>query len=166
MKRIAAAFIITTFLIIGSGCTASVTKNSETATMQKGGNYHKEGFETRMEDGRLWVFLPGSKDLAKFDEHGELAKHIIRPGAGPGGVTIKAPDAETMDAYLLARPGFITRIEDGRLWVFKSDSEEFQKFTEHGELAKHIIRPGAGPGGVTVKSPDAETLDSYMAGIK
>ena len=53
-----------------------------------------------MEDGRLWVFREGAKELSLFEEAGELAKHVIRPGAGPGGMTIKGPDADTIDAYL------------------------------------------------------------------
>ena len=53
-----------------------------------------------MEDGRLWVFRHGSKEYADFQKHGELAKHVVRPAAGPNRVTIKAPDIETVNAYL------------------------------------------------------------------
>lgn len=132
------------------------------ALAMAGTKFDKPGFVTEMEDGRLWVFLDGSKELGQFREHGELAKHIIRPGAGPEGMTLKAPDAETADAYLLAKPGFVVMIEDGRLWVFRDGSKELGQFREHGELAKHIIRPGAGPGGMTLKAPDAETADAYL----
>ena len=59
---------------------------------------------TIVEDGRLWVFRPGSPELAAFEQDGELAKQVVRPGAGPGGVTLKAPDAETLDAYQNAKP--------------------------------------------------------------
>ncbi len=165
MKKVLATAIVATTLAFGSGCSTAVSQDTKAAAAQQS-SYARDGFETRMEDGRLWIFQTASKDLAKFDEHGELAKHVIRPGAGPGRITVKAPDTETLDAYLLSRPGFVTRIEDGRLWVFKSGSDEFKKFTEHGELAKHIIRPGAGPNGMTVKSPDAETLDAYLTALK
>lgn len=76
--------------------------------------YSKPGFVTRVEDGRLWIFREGSKDLKSFEEHGELAKQVVRPAAGPGGITLKAPDAETLDAYLLAKPGSTTIGEDGK----------------------------------------------------
>lgn len=165
MKKILAALTLAMTLAVGFGCTTAVSQNSGTAMAEKT-SYDREGFVTRMDDGRLWVFTNESKELEKFDTHGELAKHVIRPGAGPGRITLKAPDTETLDAYLLARPGFVTRVEDGRLWVFTSDSPDLAKFIEHGELAKHIIRPGAGPKGMTVKAPDAETLDAYLALVK
>jgi len=122
----------------------------------------KPGFVTRLEDGRLWVFRKGSEELAAFDADGELAKHVIRPSAGPLGTTLKSPDAETLDAYLLSKPGFATRVVEGRLWVFREGSDELAEFESNGELAKHVIRPAAGPGGVTIKAPDAETLDAYL----
>jgi uncharacterized protein (TIGR03000 family) len=62
----------------------------------------KPGFVIRYEDARLWIFRKGSKQLAHFDKHGELTQHVIRTGAGPRGMTLKAPDRETMDAYLKA----------------------------------------------------------------
>lgn len=127
--------------------------------------FHKPGFITLVEDGRLWVFKAGSQELADYQAAGELAKHIVRPGAGPQGMTIKAPDAETVDDYLVGAPGFVTKIEDGRLWVFKAGSQELADYEAAGELAKHIVRPGAGPQGMTVKAPDAETIDAYLAAI-
>ena len=137
-----------------------VSSPSETS---EGSRHDREGFATMVEDGRLWVFRAGSKDLADFQKNGELAKHVIRIGAGPGGMTVKAPDTETLDAYLAAKPGFHVQIEDGRLWVFRAGSKELADFQKNGELAKHVIRIGAGPGGVTVKAPDTETLDAYLA---
>ncbi|MFW6038982.1 MAG: hypothetical protein ACOC9P_00715 [bacterium] len=128
------------------------------------------GFVTREDDGRLWVFRADSEELKDFDEMGELAKHVIRPKAGPGGVTLKAPDTETVDAYLAEydrkTADFVTREHDGRLWVFRAGSEELKDFDEMGELAKHVIRPKAGPGGVTLKAPDTETIDAYLATLK
>ena len=121
----------------------------------------KTGFVTKFEDGRLWVFRAGSKELADFQKHGELAKHVVRPGAGPNGATIKAPDAETLDAYIYTKPNFVALVEDGRLWVFRRGSKELADFQKHGELAKHVVRPGAGPGGITIRAPDAETIAAY-----
>ncbi len=122
----------------------------------------KPGFATRLEDGRAWVFRDGAAELSQFETHGELAKHVVRPGVGPRGMTLKAPDAETLDEYLVAQPGFVTKIDDGRVWVFRQGAPEWNEFQEKGELAKHVIRPGAGPGGMTVRAPDAETLDGYL----
>lgn len=162
MKKMISAVALALSLSLAFGCAPTVSKADKPAQSEMAA-YQREGFETRMEHGRLWVFIPGSKDLAKYDKAGELAKHVVRPGKGPGGITIKGPDGETIDAYMLARPGFITRMEHGRLWVFKSGSPELAKFEKAGELAKHIVRPGKGPGGITVKGPDAETLDAYLA---
>jgi hypothetical protein len=72
------------------------------APEQKAVSYAKDGFYTQLEDGRLWVFKNDSKELAEFKSKGELAKHVTRPGAGPGGITLRAPDSETIDRYLAA----------------------------------------------------------------
>jgi len=126
----------------------------------------KPGFAVIVDDGRLWVFEEGSEDLAKMQAGGELAKHVIRPKAGPAGMTLKAPDSETIARYMAAAPGFVVEVEDGRLWVFRNGSEELKKYRESGELAKHVIRPKAGPLGMTVKAPDAETIDAYLASVR
>ncbi len=125
--------------------------------------HDRPGFVTRLDDGRLWIFRAGDPELAKFDHAGELAKHVIRPGAGPGGMTLKSPDADTILAYVAAKPGFVTEIEDGRVWVFREGDAELAKFRQHGELAKHVVRPAAGPLGTTLKAPDAETILAYVA---
>ncbi|MCA9124438.1 MAG: hypothetical protein H6822_18485 [Planctomycetaceae bacterium] len=125
--------------------------------------HSKRGFVTFEADGRLWVFGTNSSELKQYLTSGELAKHVIRPGAGPGGITLKAPDAETIDRFLTLKDGFITKIDDGRLWVFRKDSEELKSFEASGELAKHVIRPNAGPGGMTIKAPDNETILEYLA---
>ena len=66
-------------------------------------NYDKPGFVTVLDKhGRLWVFRAESKELAEFREKGEPAKQVVRPRSGPDGLTLKAPDAETLDAYLAA----------------------------------------------------------------
>lgn len=66
-------------------------------------NYDKPGFVTVLDKhGRLWVFRAESKELAEFREKGEPAKQVVRPRSGPDGLTLKAADAETLDAYLAA----------------------------------------------------------------
>ncbi|MEZ6936503.1 hypothetical protein [Aeromonas sp. S19(2024)] len=63
-------------------------------------------------------------------------------------------------------PGFITEVEDGRLWVFKEGSPELEEFKQHGEPAKQFSNIGAGPNGMTVKAANQETLDEYLAEAK
>ncbi len=134
-----------------------------------GGEFDKPGFVTKIEDGRLWVFAEGSEELAAFEKDGELAKHITLISRGPNGMTLKAPDKDTALAYLgepkggkYDRPGFITKIEDGRLWVFAEGSEELAAFEKNGELAKHITLIARGPDGMTLKAPDKETALAYL----
>ena len=130
--------------------------------------YQRAGFVVKMDDGRLWVFREGAPELADFETHGELAKHVIRPAAGPGRITLKSPDIETLNASLnnelapYQRAGFVVKMEDGRLWVFREGAPELADFETHGELAKHVIRPAAGPGRITLKSPDTETIEAYL----
>jgi secreted PhoX family phosphatase len=123
----------------------------------------KPGFVAMAMDGRVWIFEDGSKSFEEFRSNGELAKHIVRPGAGPMRSTLRAPDAATLDAWAFSQPGFVTIVEDGRLWIFRADSKELAEYRKSGELAKHIVRPGAGPNRMTVKAPDAATADAYLA---
>jgi sugar lactone lactonase YvrE len=160
-------------LLLAAGCASSdePKKTDGGQPMKQEGvraggakaEFDKPGFVTKVEDGRLWVFREGSKELAAFQKHGELAKHVVRPGAGPKGMTMKAPDSETILAYLACKPGFWTKIDDGRIWVFREGSKELDSFQKHGELAKHVVRPGVGPGGATVKAPDSDTLVQWLA---
>ena len=122
----------------------------------------KPGFVTRFNGGRLWIFRQDSKDLAEFLKNGDLTKQVVRPGAGPRGMTLKGPDADTIIAYVTAQEGFFTFLKDGRLWVFKSDSKDLQEYKKNGELAKHVIRVNAGPLGLTLKAPDAETIELFL----
>jgi len=54
------------------------------------------------------------------------------------------------------KAGFITQIEDGRLWVFRTG----QSTTKSD---KHITLIGAGPGGMTIKALEKETALAYVA---
>jgi hypothetical protein len=62
--------------------------------------YDKPGFVTKVEDGRLWVFKEGSKELEQFEKHGEPTIHVSKIGEGPEGMTLKGPSYEVLDAYL------------------------------------------------------------------
>jgi hypothetical protein len=122
----------------------------------------KAGFATSIVDGRLWVFKADAAELEEFKANSELAKSVTRPGAGQGGMTIRSADSETIDAYLTAKDGFETFIVDGRVWVFRTGAEELAEFKSNGELAKSVTRPGAGPGGMTIRSADSVTIDLYL----
>lgn len=123
----------------------------------------RPGFATRIADGRIWVFRPGSKGLASFEQTGEPAKQVIRPGAGPMGMTVKSEDFDTIDEYLCSRPGFVTRVRDGRLWVFRPGSKSLAEFDAVGEPAKHVTKVREGPHGMTIKAEDVSTIEQYMA---
>jgi hypothetical protein len=61
------------------------------------------------------------------------------------------------------KPGFATKVVDGRLWVFRSGSKEWEVFQKHGEPATMVTRIAAGPNGMTVRSHDAKVIDEYLA---
>ncbi|MCG8586636.1 MAG: hypothetical protein MI757_18190, partial [Pirellulales bacterium] len=126
---------------------------------------HKPGFKTFIVDGRVWVFAEDSPQIAKFKEHGELAKQVIRPGGGPQGMTIKSEDAATIDKYMNDKPGFVTAVVDGRLWIFRPGSEDLAEFKKNGEPAKFVTFPNAGRRGMTLKAPDRETILAYLAAV-
>lgn len=65
--------------------------------------YDKPGFVTRIEDGRLWIFTEGSKELEQFEQHGEPSVNVSRIGEGPEGMTLKAPTNDVIDAYMTAK---------------------------------------------------------------
>lgn len=69
-------------------------------------------------------------------------------------------------ASLYDRPGFVTEIEDGRLWVFRENSQELKDFKATGEPAKQFTDIGSGPEGMTVKSADEQTLKDYLQAVK
>ncbi|MBD1401489.1 hypothetical protein ICT70_12525 [Pelobacter sp. M08fum] len=78
-------------------------------------------------------------------------------------MTIRAPEFDVIDAYLMAKPGFVTGIEDGRLWVFKEGTKEADAYiASKSKPAKHVVRPGAGPNGITIRAPEFDTIDAYL----
>jgi hypothetical protein len=109
--------------------------------------YERPGFITRVKEGRLWVHKDGQ-------ELGE--KHVTLINAGPGGMTLKAPDRDTALEYLATRPGFRCEVHDGRIHVWKASDAT-------GEMPeKRVTRIGAGPLNATVIAEDRETLDAYL----
>jgi hypothetical protein len=83
----------------------------------------------------------------------------INGGASAGGSGASGMGTE------FDKPGFVTALRDGRLWVFRADSAELTEFQDKGEPGKHVTRIGAGPEGMTIKAPDTETLDAYLAAM-
>jgi len=125
--------------------------------------FRKNGFVSWEVEGRLWVFDMTSKVAADFARSGELAKNVTRPGAGPNRMTIRSSDSETIDAWVAARDGFVVKMEDGRLWVFRDEDPALFDFLSGKEPAGIVIRPGAGPNGETLKAASRETLAAYLA---
>jgi hypothetical protein len=133
----------------GSGSSTPTRTVEQAAEVERpdelAGPFDKPGFEVHEEDGRLWVLKPGQE---------QSAKHITLIGAGPQGMTLKAPDKHTALEYIAAKPGFHVEVtEDGRLWVLKRGQEK---------TAKHVTRIGAGPRNMTVKASDRATLEAYL----
>lgn len=95
------------FLTLAAALCLALAASTGCATSHHAGHtqavsYDRPGFVTHLDGGRLWVFRAGSKELEEFQAKGEPAKQVVRPGAGPGRITLKGPDAETLDAYLAA----------------------------------------------------------------
>ncbi|PYF84879.1 MULTISPECIES: hypothetical protein [Marinomonas] len=89
-------------LIIAALLAGSLSACSSMSSDTSASKYDVDGFTTKVEDGRLWVFEEGSKELEFFKEHGEPAKQYTNIGAGPDGMTVKSASQETLDKYLSA----------------------------------------------------------------
>ncbi|GGO75930.1 hypothetical protein GCM10011348_01920 [Marinobacterium nitratireducens] len=63
------------------------------------------------------------------------------------------------------KPGFVTEVEDGRLWVFRENSAELRAFQESGAPARQYTDIGSGPNGMTVKAADEQTLRDYLSSL-
>lgn len=125
--------------------TASATRAAEPAQSA----YDRPDFVTQVdEDGRLWVWREG-EEMEKAD------KHVTLVAAGPDRRTVKALDRETADAYLAWKPGFTTEFVEGRLWVWREGEEQEKP-------DKHTTMIGVGPGGVTVKAVERDTIVAYL----
>ena len=81
---------------------------------------------------------------------------------------VAAAMAITLSGLALAdspydKPGFFTKVQDERLWVFQEGSKELAEFQMSGEPAIHVSKIGEGPEGMTLKGPSYEVLDAYLA---
>lgn len=83
-----------------------------------------------------------------------------------GAMVLTSLLAATAFASQFDKPGFVTEVDDGRLWVFREGSPELKAFKENGEPAKQFTDVGTGPEGMTVKAADEKTLKDYLQAIK
>ena len=162
LKNIVPMLMLVLVAVVTIGCAA---KDLSAANHGTKANYDRPGFVTGVEDGRLWVFVASSKEgQAYAASKSKPARHVVRPGAGPNGMTIRSPEFEIIDAYLMAKPGFVTGVEDGRLWVFKEGTKEADAYIAgKSKPARHVVRPGAGPNGMTIRAPEFDIIDAYLA---
>lgn len=128
--------------------------------------YGKAGFEVFAQDGRLWVFEAESENAVAF-RLGDLPEQRVSfPGAGPDGLTVESPRREVALEYLCRRDGFHTRIVDGRLWVFRADDPEWERFEREGAILERVTLPLAGPLGTTLVGSEREALDRYLLSLE
>ncbi|MGE0193405.1 MAG: hypothetical protein AB7T63_15345 [Planctomycetota bacterium] len=167
--------------LIGVGPGGRTVRSSDKATIEawlgaygmvagRSTAFGRPGFDVFERDGRLWVFASGSKDLEEFLAHGEPAKSVTLVGAGPEGRTLIGPSREVLDSYRTSirygAPGFAVFLDDGRLWVLREGTEDLEQYLSVGEPAKSVTLIGVGPEGQTVRAPDRETADAWLATIR
>jgi hypothetical protein len=80
-----------------------------------------------------------------------------------GLLTLAACATTQPTAASYGKPGFVTEVKDGRLWVFREGSKDLAEYRKHGELTKMVTRIGAGPNGMTIRAGDARDIDDYLA---
>lgn len=114
----------------------------------------------------LWVWRAGSPGALEAASGDEPAHSVSLIGAGPGGITLRGPDKETLIAYLRAEEFYTQPTElggDSRIvWVFRRGSAEAEAAREGREPTRNVTWIGAGPDGITLRAPDADTLQAYL----
>jgi hypothetical protein len=126
-------------------------KAQAAAKAKSDGPFARPGFKTVDDFGSLWVFRKDDPRYKTFKVNGSLKNYASATDAGPCGATLKAPDRETIDAYLAAKPGFATRIENGVVLVAR-EGEESQSYTAEGRAGERNVR-----------ATDEATLNEYLA---
>lgn len=147
--------------IVGAGPMGMTVRSRDRETIDEYLAW-RPGFDVRMHEGRRWIFLEGSPELASFEAGIEPAKSVTR--IRPGG-SLRAVDGGILDQYEVAAEGFATFPVEGAVWVFREGSLELEHFLAAGEGRSHVTREGAGPAGRAVHAPDEGTLDSYLAAL-
>jgi hypothetical protein len=113
--------------------------------------------------GSVWVMPDRSESAPRIPPLKERKKWVAKPKAGPEGLTVKAANESVLRGYLLSKPGFAAKVEDGRLWVFKAGSNELRAFEKDGVVPRHVVIPRFGPNGMTLKVPDKGLLQGYLS---
>ena len=155
--------------ILGAGPHGETVRSDDKAVIEAW-RASAPGFSTHLEDGRIWVFTPGSEAEAMFLKVGEPAKSVTRIGVGPMGKSVRSDDGAVIDAYLDAKEHidaikgeFAIYHEDGRIWVFEAHSKAHKMYMDVGEPAKSVTILGAGPQGQTVRSDDKSVILAWRA---
>jgi len=177
MRRIP---ILLPFLLAACGTTpSSSTRDGETAAAPtsaapaaarpEAAAFDLRGFAVFEDDGRLWVFRDGSKDLQGFLENGEPAKRVTLVGVGPEGKTLYGAETGELrdfaNSWKYRMPGFVVLGAEGRLWVFREGGEAYAQFLAKGEPAKRVTLIGAGPDNKTLYGTDTDTLRAYVGSL-
>jgi len=153
----------------GSGSAKAAAMDSSastrTALRPESDRYKQAGFAVYEDDGRLWVFREGSENLESFHQKGEPAKRVTLIGAGPDGMTVLGAEKDVLEAYCApfryGVDGFVVIPDDGRLWIFRENSEALKSFRADGEPAKRVTLIGVGPDGKTLLGADVEVVRAY-----
>jgi hypothetical protein len=98
------------------------------------------------------VFLSGCFTLSDKPAVKVDPDPVVTTKAEPAKVAAE-PRLPAPGTGLYGKPGFITFLEDGRLWILKPGEKKSDK---------HITLVGAGPGGMTVKAAEKDTALSYL----
>lgn len=83
-------------------------------------------------------------------------------GGAPAPAVALAASAEPRDVHKYDRPGFVTFVGGGELWVFRADSPALARFEREGAPSRSITLVGAGPAGMNVRSVDRVTITDYL----
>ncbi|MEZ6120683.1 MAG: hypothetical protein R3C28_29475 [Pirellulaceae bacterium] len=75
----------------------------------------------------------------------------------PDGTVVKT----SVDKGEFNKKGFVTALENGRLWVFRLGTSQIAEWASKGAPEKSVTMPGAGPQGMTMKAFDKETIVAY-----
>lgn len=159
----AAALTLTAALLMS--CRSTTPGDDEDAGPSKPlslASFEKPGFAVFIANGDVWVFRPGSEGMVQFLALGSPHRAVSWAGAGPDGVTLRSDSAGTLSAYVAARPGFVTFVREGDIWVFRPDTPAAKAFLEGHEPESPVARHGAGPMGKTVIGADEKTVRAYL----
>lgn len=153
--------------VVGAAACASTDAHDAQAEQSAGspaleqatGIAAKDGFAVRTgDDGRPWVFVAGSEDLAAFDAGTEPGQNVT---IFVDGVGVRSTEKATVHAWAATREGFVVRPgEGGFLWVFDAGSDELASFEDGVEPAQNAT---LFIGGKPFRSTDLTVLERYAA---